>query len=296
MVHLFIVSLIWAFSFGLIKGNLAGVDSTFVAFARMLIAAIVFIPFLQLRGVNKSIKLKLGLTGLVQFGLMYVFYLAAFKSLQAYEVALFTIFTPVFVTLIEDAFNRRFNMIHLVVALITIAGTWIIKGEAFQSREILIGFLLVQASNLCYAFGQIYYRRVMNTHPDLKDRQVFGYLYLGGLAVTALFTLILTPLSTLTLTSRQVLTLFYLGAIASGLSFFMWNIGARRVNAGTLAVFNDLKIPLAVAVSLLVFGEQTDLPRLLIGGAVILTALIVNERLSKRAKPQPVEITKTPLD
>jgi drug/metabolite transporter (DMT)-like permease len=237
----------------------------------------------------------LGLTGLVQFGLMYVFYLAAFKSLQAYEVALFTIFTPVFVTLIEDAFNRRFNMIHLVVALITIAGTWIIKGEAFQSREILIGFLLVQASNLCYAFGQIYYRRVMNTHPDLKDRQVFGYLYLGGLAVTALFTLILTPLSTLTLTSRQVLTLFYLGAIASGLSFFMWNIGARRVNAGTLAVFNDLKIPLAVAVSLLVFGEQTDLPRLLIGGAVILTALIVNERLSKRAKPQPVEITKTPL-
>lgn len=296
MVHLFIVSLIWAFSFGLIKGNLAGVDSTFVAFARMLIAALVFIPFLQLRGVNKSAKLKLGLTGLVQFGLMYIFYLAAFKSLQAYEVALFTIFTPVFVTLIEDAFNRRFNLLHLVVALITIAGSWIIKGEAFQSREILIGFLLVQASNLCYAFGQIYYRRVMNMHPELKDRQVFGYLYLGGLAVTALFTLILTPLSTLTLTTSQVLTLFYLGAIASGLSFFMWNIGARRVNPGTLAVFNDLKIPLAVAVSLLVFGEQTDLPRLLIGGAVIVTALIVNERLSKRAKPQPVEIIKTPLD
>jgi drug/metabolite transporter (DMT)-like permease len=169
MVYLFIVSLIWAFSFGLIKGTLAGVDSTFVAFARMLIAAIVFVPLLQFRGISKSVKLKLGLTGLVQFGLMYVFYLAAFKSLQAYEVALFTIFTPVFVTLIEDAFNRRLNLRHLVVALITIAGTWIIKGEAFQSREILSGFLLVQASNLCYAFGQIYYRRVMNTNPDLKD-------------------------------------------------------------------------------------------------------------------------------
>jgi drug/metabolite transporter (DMT)-like permease len=146
----------------------------------------------------------------------------------------------------------------------------------------------VQASNLCYAFGQIYYRRVMNANPLLKDRQVFGYLYLGGLAVTALFTLILTPLSTLTLTTTHVLTLFYLGAIASGLSFFMWNIGARRVNAGTLAVFNDLKIPLAVAVSLLVFGEQTDLSRLLIGGVVIVAALVANERLSKRAQPQPV--------
>ncbi|MEL7590866.1 MAG: EamA family transporter [Anaerolineaceae bacterium] len=288
MIHLFIVSMIWAFSFGLIKGNLAGVDSTFVAFARLLIASLVFVPFLQSRGVNKSVKLKLGLTGLIQFGLMYVFYLAAFKSLQAYEVALFTIFTPIFVTLIEDAFNRRFNLLHLAAALVAIAGTWIIQGEAFQSREILIGFLLVQASNLCYAFGQIYYRRVMNANPLLKDRQVFGYLYLGGLAVTALFTLILTPLSTLTLTTTHVLTLFYLGAIASGLSFFMWNIGARRVNAGTLAVFNNLKIPLAVAVSLLVFGEQTDLSRLLIGGVVIVAALVANERLSKRAQPQPV--------
>ena len=297
MVYLFIVSLIWAFSFGLIKGTLAGVDSTFVAFARMLIAAIVFVPFLQFRGISRSVKLKLGLTGLVQFGLMYVFYLAAFKSLQAYEVALFTIFTPVFVTLIEDAFNRRLNLRHLVVALITIAGTWIIKGEAFQSREILSGFLLVQASNLCYAFGQIYYRRVMNTNPDLKDKQVFGYLYLGGLAVTALFTIILTPLSTLTLSSTQVLTLLYLGAIASGLSFFLWNIGARRVNAGTLAVFNDLKIPLAVAVSLLFFGEQTNLPRLLIGGAVILTALVLNERMNKRPRKHlAANPTKTPLN
>jgi drug/metabolite transporter (DMT)-like permease len=94
-----------------------------------------------------------------------------------------------------------------------------------------------------------------------------------------------------------VLTLFYLGAIASGLSFFMWNIGARRVNAGTLAVFNDLKIPLAVAVSLLVFGEKTDLPRLLIGGAVILAALIVNERLNKKLTPQSAQVnTKTPLE
>jgi len=38
------------------------------------------------------------------------------------------------------------------------------------------------------------------------------------------------------------------------------------VNAGALAIFNDFKIPLAVAISLLVFGEQTNLLNLLIGG------------------------------
>ncbi len=284
MAYLFIVSLIWAFSFGLIKGNLAGVDSTFVAFARMLIAALVFLPFLKLRKVSWSARLKLAFTGLVQFGLMYIFYLAAFKSLQAYEVALFTIFTPIFVTLIDDAFTRRFNPLHLAVALITIVGTWIIEGQALQSREVLTGFLLVQASNLCYAFGQIYYRRLMAQHPELKDRQGFGYLYLGGLVVTAAATLLLTPLSSVTLSTKQILTLLYLGAIASGLSFFLWNIGARRVNAGSLAVFNDLKIPLAVAVSLLVFGESTNIVRLLIGGAIIIAALVLNELMERKQR------------
>lgn len=293
MVYLFIVSLIWAFSFGLIKGNLSGVDSTFVAFARMLIAALVFLPFLKLRKVSWSARLKLAMTGLVQFGLMYIFYLAAFKSLQAYEVALFTIFTPIFVTLIDDAFTRRFNPLHLAVALITVVGTWIIEGHALQSREVLIGFLLVQASNLCYAFGQIYYRRLMAQQPELKDRQAFGYLYLGGLVVTALATLLLTPLSSVTLSTKQILTLLYLGAIASGLSFFLWNIGARKVNAGSLAVFNDLKIPLAVAVSLLVFGESTNIVRLLIGGAIIIAALALNEMMEGKRRKTRI---KNPLE
>ncbi len=282
MALLFIVSMIWAFSFGLIKGNLAGVDSTFVAFARLFIAALVFLPFLKVKGVEWKTRLKLAFTGFVQFGLMYIFYLAAFQSLQAYEVALFTIFTPIFVTLSDDLFSRRFNLLHMIVALVTVAGTWVIEGQALQTQAVWNGFILVQVSNLCYAFGQIYYRRIMGQHPELQDHQVFGLLYIGGVVVTVLATFFLTPLSSISLSVNQILTLIYLGAIASGLSFFLWNIGGRRVNAGTLAIFNDLKIPLAVVVSLLVFGEQANLLRLVIGGIIIIGALILNEALNKK--------------
>ncbi|MBP8997644.1 MAG: EamA family transporter [Anaerolineaceae bacterium] len=282
MALLFIVSMIWAFSFGLIKGNLAGVDSTFVAFARLFIAALVFLPFLKVKGVEWKTRLKLAFTGFVQFGLMYIFYLAAFQSLQAFEVALFTVFTPIFVTLSDDLFSRRFNLLHMIVALVTVAGTWVIEGQALQTQAVWNGFILVQASNLCYAFGQIYYRRIMGQHPELQDHQVFGLLYIGGVVVTVLATLFLTSLSSISLSVKQILTLIYLGAIASGLSFFLWNIGGRRVNAGTLAIFNDLKIPLAVVVSLLVFGEQANLLRLVIGGIIIIGALILNEALNKK--------------
>ena len=282
MFTLLVVSVIWAFSFGLIKGNLTGVDSNFVAFARLFIAALVFLPFIKWKKIQTKTAIKLALTGLVQFGMMYIAYLAAFRTLKAYEVALFTIFTPIFVTLINDAFMKHINLLHLAVALITVAGTAIIEWESIQTPAVWNGFLLVQLSNLCYAFGQIYYRRLMAQHPELKDQDVFGYLYLGATVITAVATLFTTPFNTLELHSKQSLTLLYLGVVASGVAFFLWNIGARRVNAGALAVFNDLKIPLAVAVSLLVFGESANLPRLLSGGGIVIGALVINEWLSKR--------------
>jgi carboxylate/amino acid/amine transporter len=284
MLILFIVSLAWAFSFGLIKGNLDGVDSNFVSFARMLISLLVFLPLLRVKKLNRALTLKLMLAGVMQFGIMYIAYIASFQYLKAFEVALFTIFTPLYVTLMDDAIQKKFNPLYLLTAALAVAGTWIIKSGGEFSADILTGFLLVQVSNLCFAFGQVYYRRLMAKHPDLKNEQVFGVLYLGAVLVTLAATLAFTPLHELTLTAKQIWTLVYLGAFASGICFFLWNLGARRVNTGALAIFNDLKVPLAVAVSLLVFGESTDLVRLLIGGSIVVASLELNECITKRKK------------
>ena len=288
MAYLLLVSLIWAFSFGLIKGNLAGLDSNFVSFCRMAVSLIVFVPFLKLRKLNFKTGTKLALIGALQFGLMYITYIAAFKSLKAFEVALFTIFTPIYVVLLEDALQKKFNPIYLLTAVAAVAGTWVIKGQELLSPEILSGFLLVQVSNLCFAFGQVYYRRIMAKETGLKDHEIFGILYAGAVAITLAATLVFVPLSTITLTSIQLWTLVYLGAVASGISFFLWNLGARKVNAGALAIFNNLKIPLAVAVSLLVFKEQTNLVNLLIGGAIVIAALVFNEWFTRRKEIKTV--------
>ena len=282
MALLLIVSLAWAFSFGLIKGNLDGLDSNFVSFARMFISLLVFIPFLRFKKLNRKLTLKLMLAGMLQFGVMYIAYIASFKTLKAYEVALFTIFTPIYVTLIDDAFRKKFNPLYLITACLAVAGTWIIKSGEALSPGILSGFLLVQVSNLCFAFGQVYYRRLMTENPELKNEQVFGVLYLGAELVTLAATMAFTPLASISLTAKQIWTLVYLGAFASGICFFLWNIGSRQVNTGALAIFNDLKVPLAVAVSLLVFGESTDWVKLLIGGVIVVASLVVNEWITKK--------------
>ena len=282
MPLLLLVSLIWAFSFGLIKGELTGLPSSAVAFIRLAIALAVFAPFLRLRNLRAADSIRLILTGAVQYGLMYVAYIQAFSHIKAYEAALFTVFTPIYVTLINDLFERKLGLIALLAGLLAVTGGVVIEYRQISSPDLWRGFLLMQSANLCFAFGQIFYRRTMSRLPkSCTDLNVFGLLYLGAVLITAPAA-VNTNWSALVITPKQAGILLYLGAIASGLSFLLWNIGARQVGTGTLAVFNNLKIPLGILVSVLLFGEETSWPHLLIGGIFMATALTVNSGVFSR--------------
>jgi drug/metabolite transporter (DMT)-like permease len=268
----------------LIKDNLAALDASFVAAVRLWLSFLVFLPFLRLRGLARCLWLRLALTGSVQFGVMYLAYIYSFQFLKAYEVALFTILTPLYVTLINDAREKRFHALSLLAALLAIGGTLLVKGSAAFAPALLRGFLIVQVSNLAFAFGQIEYKALLKDQPHIRDRDVFGLLYLGGALMASLAAVFSTPWGVQALQQRQLVSLLYLGVVASGVGFFLWNAGARKVNAGTLAVLNNLKIPLGVAVSLVVFGEHANLPRLLLGGAVMALALALNEWALRRSR------------
>jgi drug/metabolite transporter (DMT)-like permease len=277
MLYLILVSFIWAFSFGLTKNLLGGLDSNFVSFARLGIALLFSLPFLRLRGLSKKTILQCIAIGAVEYGVMYLAYNAAFQYLQAYEVALFTIFTPIYVTLIHDLIEHRLHRFTLFAVLLATLGTAVVRWSQVPNST-LLGFVLVQVSNLGFALGLVYYRRLMTQQPELKDTQIFGLLYLGGALLSGLFTLYSVANGVvIQLTLTSTLTLVYLGVIASGLGFFLWNVGSRQVSIGAMAIFNDLKVPLAIVVSLLFFGEAANLVNLLIGGALVMSGLLLNE-------------------
>jgi len=281
MVYLLLVSFIWAFSFGLIKGNLMGLDSNFVSWVRMSISLLIFLPFLRVNRVPLRLALKLILAGMLQYGLMYTTYIYSYRFLKAHEVALFTIFTPIYVTLLNDYFLKRFQLSNLFTTFLAVIGTGIIVYHSISQLNVVKGFVIMQISNMCFAFGQIYYREIMKALPEKKDYQIFGLLYFGAALLTALATSLSTNWSALTLTANQLLTLLYLGVMASGIGFFLWNYGARKVEGGTLAIFNNLKIPLAIAVSFIFFHEKGNIPRLIAGGIIVLIALWMNERKNR---------------
>jgi drug/metabolite transporter (DMT)-like permease len=282
MIYLLLASLLWAFSFGLIGRYLRGVDPCAVACIRLAISFFLFAPFLRIRAIRLRLALKLMLLGGIQYGVMYIAYIHAYRYLEGHQVALFTIFTPLFVTLIHDQMRRKFHGEFLLAALLAVAGTAFLVWGHKDIRGTLTGVALVQLANLCFAYGQVGYKLLRERESELlddgftilSDARVFGFMYLGALCVTATVSGVMTDWSQVVLTRTQLYVLLYLGALPSGLAFFLWNLGARRVNIGTLAVFNNVKVPLAVLVSLIVFREQAEGVRLLIGGDAIVGGVI----------------------
>ncbi len=283
MIYLILASLVWAFSYGLIKGNLTGLSPDFIAFARMAVPLILFIPFFKCKSLSLKKTLAFLAIGAIQYGFMYLFVIRSYQYLPAYQVVLFTACTPIYVTLINDAFSKSFNPFYLVTATMALLGGAFLYYKNLKWDHMTQGFILVQLSDLCFAFGQVAYKRLMKGENELKDRNLYALLFLGGALVTSLSTTMFNGWGSLSaLSLKQSVLLLYLGAIASGLCFFFWNKAAKTTNAGTLAVFNNLKIPLGIFVSLVVFGEESNIPRLLLSGSVMALALFLSERHSKK--------------
>ena len=114
MNYLIGVTLLWSFSFSLIGVYLAGqVDAYFSVLTRIVLASLVFLPFLRRRWLRPIWVAKLMALGAIQLGIMYLFYYHSFLLLTVPEVLVFTIFTPIYVTLIHDLLEGRFKPVYL---------------------------------------------------------------------------------------------------------------------------------------------------------------------------------------
>ncbi len=282
LLALLLVSCIWAFSFGLIKTYLAGIPATFLTLLRLGLAVLIFLPLLRLRSVPKGYRLKFMTLGAIQYGLMYLLLFQAFNYLKAYEVVLFTLLTPLYIELAADLQSKRWSSLRLVSVILAILGAAVIKAEEIDSSQWWMGFLIMQGANLCFGLGQLAYRNLRKRAAITRDHQIYALPFLGAFifasSIQALLTLPDFSLD-VSISGQQFFVILYLGAIASGLGFFLWNWGAARVHSTSLlAVMNNASIPLGVIVSITVFGESADIPRLVLGSAIMLLSLFLATR------------------
>ncbi|MBX8584476.1 carboxylate/amino acid/amine transporter [Pseudomonas cichorii] len=277
MGYLLIVTLIQASSFSLIGVYLAGhVDSYLAVLIRVVLAGLVFIPLTHWRKVEPGFMRGMLLIGALQFGITYVCLYLSFRVLTVPEVLLFTILTPLHVTLIEDALNRRFNPWALLAAGVAVLGAGVIRYDGLDG-DFLGGFLLLQLANFTYAAGQVFYKHLVARHPsDLPHYRRFGYFFLGALAVVLPAFLMFGNPQNVPNDTQQWSVLLFLGLCSTALGMYWWNKGACLVSGSTLAVFNVLHVPVGLLVNLLIWNQHESLSRLFIGGILIVVSLWIS--------------------
>lgn len=258
MAYLIAISILWSFSFGIIKYGLVGIDSSFISFARNVIA-LTFFSSITIYNIKKfSFDLKLVGIGAVQFGLMYIFYIESYQYLPAYLIATFTITTPIYIVLASRYLNgNSLNRNGIYAILLVIIGSYLMRFNSLNLEDYILGFVLIQCANIFFATGQILFKKWNDKNKDKDIVHNFSQLFFGASLITSIFYFLDSSESAI-LTQSNVFALLFLGIISSGIGFLLWNIGATKVSAEKLAIMNNAIIPIAIFNSYLIFGEEIN--------------------------------------
>ena len=220
MIYLVIVSILWSFSFGIIKYGLPGIDSAFISFMRNLIALIFFSTLTIYNFKKFSFDFRLIFIGAIQFGLMYVFYIKSYEYLPAYLIATFTITTPIFVGLFSQfLINGSFSLNGFIAVILVLIASFMMRYNIVNPIDYWVGFLLIQAANICFAFGQVMFKKWYSNNSSTDIIHNFSQMFLGAVLITSIF-FISNSDNTQLLTTSNLLALLFLGLVSQVLVFW----------------------------------------------------------------------------
>jgi carboxylate/amino acid/amine transporter len=278
MSRLFIANLIWAFSFSLIGHYVSGkVDIYLSIFLRLFIGLLIWLPFLRFKSVYKKDALICVAVGALQIGCMYLAYYKSFSLLKVNEVALFTATTPLYITFFGNLLARKFSWISILAGLVATLGACVIRWSEL-SENFIQGFLLVQLANICFALGQVCYRKYISEETkESEQKSFFAFFYIG--ALLPVMPLLISRINNLSLEMPQstALTLLWLGVMASGVSYFLWSSGSKKVSIGELAVMNNVLIPMAILANVIIWSPEMNWQKFIFGSIIIVGALYIEK-------------------
>ena len=257
MWRLVLASLIWAFSYSLNKQNLAGTNPFMVSFIFCAVSVLTFLPALRFRGLTIKKFFQIASLGALEFGLMYIFFQLSFRFLEAYEIALLLITTPIYVVLIDGILNRSSLALPCLFASVCILLSFILVSgqECFFNRW---GVLLVQCSNLSFALGQVLVKKFFESHSELSLNNTICILYFGGCCVCGAAALNTLHADYQALTLKAWIWAGILGMSCCGVCHYLWDTGILCVKTPVVAVMNNFQIPLSILVAVFFFNERVD--------------------------------------
>jgi len=283
-LYLFLITFIWGSTFIITKELLQSVPPfTYIAI-RFSLAALVFgsLAFRALRGWDRRTFLHglvLGLLLFAGFALQTMGLETSTASKSAFITGLMVVFTPFWQVLIERRTPRTGSFIGVV--LVTI-GLYFLTSPS--GGGIVPGDLLTIACAALFGLYIVYLD--VFSRGDVVEKLTFAQFAVAGVLGTALM-LFLEP-ATVDITASSALHLAYLTVFATIIALYVQTRYQRDSTPTRSVIIFSLEPVIASGFAFVVAGETLGTSGWL-GGALILSGLIVSELSDKIFPVEPAE-------
>lgn len=293
MLLLLLTMTVWGSTFVVTKGLIQLWPPFTLALARVGIGTLVLLPLAVVRH-RRGTRLPWGtiwLMGLLGVTLYYLTFNLAMVYISASQGALVQASIPAMTALVAVVWLReRATMMRWAGIALSVGGVLIVfsGNDADPGKSTLLGNFLMSTSVACWALYTALAKRVAAYEPLVIT-----------VCVTGAGTVLLVPFSAYEIVSTGLqplpvtgwLGVLYLGGVASGLAYVLYNASLRHLDASAVGVYTNLIPVVGVLTGIVFLGEPLS-ARAILGGAVVMLGVWITSR-SERAVRSPAVTSPT---
>ena len=263
----------WSSTYPLTKIGLQSIPPVTFIVTRSLIAAVFLLAVLRVRGISLPTELKawklFAFQQIINSTLPFLIITWAQQYVPAANTVVLAATTPIFAFLITWGFTRHepATLLKLAGAILGLAGTAVIIGlDALTSlgHEIFAEIAILLAT-LSFACGTIFGLRMSGYQPTVVAA---GSLLFGGLLLLPVSLIVEHPW-TLHPTLPSIAAAATMGIFSSALGLMLFYMCLARLGTLTTNSQAYLRIPIGVALSVLLLGESVP-PHLATGLVLVM--------------------------
>jgi drug/metabolite transporter (DMT)-like permease len=280
MLLLLLTMTVWGSTFMVTKGLIDLWPPFTLALVRVGIGTLVLMPVAMARH-QRGARLPWGaiwIMGLLGVTLYYLTFNLAMVHISASQGALVQASIPAMTALVAVVWLReRANALRWLGIALSVGGVLIVfsgSGGADSGQSTLFGNFLMFASVVCWAVYTALAKRAASFEPMVITVCVMGTGTLLLLPFSA-YEIMNTGLQPLPL--KGWIGVLYLGCVASGLAYALYNASLRHLDASAVGVYTNLIPVVGVLTGIVFLGEPMSL-RAILGGTIVMLGVWITSR------------------
>jgi drug/metabolite transporter (DMT)-like permease len=282
-----LAAIIWAGNFVIARGVNQQIPPITLAFCRWSLATLLMLPIafkkfrseLHIIKKHKAYLFWVALSGITLFNTFL--YISGHYTTAINMALISTTSSPIFATTLAILFiGERINKYRFMGMLVCLSGVLLLISKGSLQTLLSFTFSLGDLWALAGAFSFAVYNVLVRKKPATISATTFllSIFGLGTILILPGFLIEQTSAAPIVWNNTLVMSLIYLGAGTSVISFLCWNAAIKRIGAGTTVLFGNL-IPIISTIEAVIFlNEPFRQIHMISAGIVIIGLILANTR------------------